>query len=83
MKIANHRRLWIWCVLVSLPALLAMDALMGLAYRANTNANVKIIVPHSCTATLRSSQYKAEIGSDCPLWSISREAVRAMIATGS
>ena len=49
MGIAYHRRLWVWPVLAGLPALLVMDALMGLAYRTNTGADVKIIVPRSGT----------------------------------
>ena len=49
MKIAYHRRLWVWRVLVGLPALLTVDALMGLAYRTNTSADVRIIGPRSGT----------------------------------
>ena len=49
MGIVHHRRLWIWRVLAGLPALLTVDALMGLAYRTNTSADVKINVPRSGT----------------------------------
>jgi hypothetical protein len=49
MGIAYHRALWVWRIVVGLPALLVVDALMGLAYRTNTNADVKIIVPRSGT----------------------------------
>ena len=47
MGIAHHSRLWVWRVLIGLPALLTVDALMGTAYRTNTSADVKIIVPRS------------------------------------
>jgi len=47
--IAHHRRLWVWRVLAGLPALLTVDALMGLAYRPKTSADVKIHVPRSGT----------------------------------
>ena len=47
MRIARHRRLWVGLVLAGLPALLILDALMGLAYRTNTSADVKITVPRS------------------------------------
>src|ERR1017187_1718582 len=49
MAIAHHLRLWVWLVIVSLPALLTVDALMGLAYRTSTSADVKINVPRSGT----------------------------------
>src|ERR1035437_225288 len=49
MGIAEHRRFWVWRVLAGLPALLTVDALMGLAYRTNTSAGVTIIVPRSGT----------------------------------
>jgi hypothetical protein len=48
MGIAHYRRLWVW-VLAGLPTLLTLDALTGLAYRTNTSADVKIIVPRSGT----------------------------------
>jgi hypothetical protein len=49
MRAANHRRLWIALLLAAFPALLTLDALMGLAYRTNTRANVEITVPRSGT----------------------------------
>jgi pimeloyl-ACP methyl ester carboxylesterase len=49
MGITYHRTLWISLVLAGLPLLLAVDALMGLAYRTNISADVKIIVPRSGT----------------------------------
>lgn len=49
MGIAYHRRLWVWLILAGLPALLIVDALMGLAYRTDTSADVKIIAPRSGT----------------------------------
>jgi hypothetical protein len=49
MGIAYHRKLWVWLVLAGLPGLLTVDALMGLAYRTNTDADVQIIVPRSGT----------------------------------
>jgi pimeloyl-ACP methyl ester carboxylesterase len=49
MGIAYHPRLWIWLVLAGLPALLIVDALMGLAYRTNTTVDVEIIAPRSGT----------------------------------
>ena len=49
MGIAHHRKLWVWRIVAGLPALLVVDALMGLAYRTNTSADVKIIDPRSGT----------------------------------
>jgi hypothetical protein len=48
MGIAHYRRLWVWA-LAGLSTLLILDALTGLAYRTNTSADVKIIVPRSGT----------------------------------
>jgi pimeloyl-ACP methyl ester carboxylesterase len=42
-----HWRLWVKLVFAGLPVLLTMDALMGLAYRRNTIAEVRIAVPRS------------------------------------
>jgi len=50
METVYRRRLWLWPALASLPALLTVDALLGLTYRTNTSADVKIIVPRSGTA---------------------------------
>jgi hypothetical protein len=47
MAIAYHRRSWVWWIVAGLPALLAVDALLGLAYRTNTSADVRIVVPRS------------------------------------
>lgn len=44
---AHHRKVWLWRALFGLPVLLAVDALMGLAYRTNKSADVKIHVPRS------------------------------------
>ena len=49
MGIVHRRRLWVWRVLAALPALLILDALMGLAYRTNTSAYVETIFPRSGT----------------------------------
>jgi len=49
MGIACHRRLWVWRTLAALSALLIVDALISLAYRTNTTADVKIIAPRSGT----------------------------------
>ena len=49
MGSANHPRLWVWWALAGLPALVIVDALVGLAYRTNTDADVRIIVPRSGT----------------------------------
>ena len=47
MRIAYHRRSWVWWALAGLPALVTVDAMMGLAYRTKTDADVQIIVPRS------------------------------------
>lgn len=49
MGIAYHRRLWVRLVVAGFPALLTVDALMGLLYRTNTSADVSITVPRSGT----------------------------------
>jgi pimeloyl-ACP methyl ester carboxylesterase len=50
MGFADHRTFKRCCwALASIPALLALDAILGLAYRTNTNAYVNIIVPRSGT----------------------------------
>src|ERR1039458_8077021 len=49
MGIAHHRKLWLWRALAFLPALLTADALLGLAYRTNTSADVKIVLPRAGT----------------------------------
>lgn len=49
MVIADHLKLWLLWAVASLPALVALDALMGLAYRTNTKADVEIILPRSGT----------------------------------
>jgi hypothetical protein len=49
MGIAYHRILWVKIVLAAFPALVILDALMGLAYRTNTSADVRITVPRSGT----------------------------------
>jgi hypothetical protein len=47
---AHHRRLWFWGAIAGLPALLIVDALMGLAYRRGTSADAQVIRPRSGTA---------------------------------
>jgi hypothetical protein len=47
MGIACHRWLRVGLALSGLPALLILDALMGLAYRTNTSADVTITAPRS------------------------------------
>jgi pimeloyl-ACP methyl ester carboxylesterase len=47
IPISCHRRLWVGLVLAGLPVLLILDALMGLAFRTNTSADVEITVPRS------------------------------------
>jgi hypothetical protein len=49
MGIAHHLRSWIRLVLAGIPALLTADALMGLAYRTNTDADVSVHAPRSGT----------------------------------
>ena len=49
MGITCHRRLSVWRALAALPVLLIVDALLGLAYRTNTTADVEIIAPRSGT----------------------------------
>ena len=49
MATGNHRKSWVWLVPVGLPVLLAVDALVGLAYRTNTSADVTVIPPRSGT----------------------------------
>jgi hypothetical protein len=49
MGITHHRKLWLWRALAFLPALLTADALLGLAYRTNTSADVKIVLPRAGT----------------------------------
>src|ERR1039458_9651652 len=49
MGITHRRRLWVWRVVAGFPVLLAVDAMMGLAYRTNTSAHVTIIASRSGT----------------------------------
>src|ERR1039457_1151815 len=49
MRITFHRKLWVRLVVVAFPVLLSLDALIGLAYRTNTTADVKISAPRSGT----------------------------------
>ena len=49
MASTNRRRPWVWWVPAGLPVLLAVDALLGLAYRTDTNADVEVIPPRSGT----------------------------------
>jgi len=49
MTTARDKRRWIWLALASIPTLLLLDALMGLAYRRGTSANVTIIASRSGT----------------------------------
>lgn len=49
MRIAFHRKLWVRLVVAAFPVLLSLDALIGLAYRTNTTADVKISAPRSGT----------------------------------
>lgn len=44
-----HRSLWVRLVLAGLPVLLLVDAMLGIVYRTNTSADVRIIVPRSGT----------------------------------
>jgi hypothetical protein len=44
-----HHNLWIRLILAGLPVLLIVDAMLGIAYRTNTSADVRIIVPRSGT----------------------------------
>src|ERR1035438_3870382 len=47
MATAYHRKSWAWLFAAALPVLFAVDALMGLVYRTNTNAAVQVIPPRS------------------------------------
>jgi hypothetical protein len=47
MRIAYYRRWWVRLVLAGFPALFAVDSLLGIAYRTDTNAHVVIIGPRS------------------------------------
>ena len=47
MGITCHWRLSVWRALAALPVLLIVDTLLGLPYRTNTTADVKIIAPRS------------------------------------
>lgn len=49
MGIASHWNLRVALIMASLVALMTVDALLGLAYRTDTNANVSIIPPRSGT----------------------------------
>lgn len=49
MVIANHGILASALVIAGIPFLLALDALMGLVYRTDANANVQVIFPRSDT----------------------------------
>lgn len=48
VRLAN-RKWWVRLALAGLPVLLTVDALMGLAYRTNTSADVRITLPRSGT----------------------------------
>jgi len=47
MGFMSHRRVSVWMALAALPVLLIVDALLGLGYRTNTTADVKVVVPRS------------------------------------
>jgi pimeloyl-ACP methyl ester carboxylesterase len=49
MRIVFHRKLWVRLVVATFPVLLSLDALIGLAYRTNTTADVEISAPRSGT----------------------------------
>jgi hypothetical protein len=49
MGTRSHRKPWAWWVFAGLPTILTLDALMGLGYRTNTNADVSLIFPRSGT----------------------------------